>query len=125
MVILHRLSTSLSGTQGVILHDKKVICHTLELPWRFNTPNSSSIPAGVYPTFRGHSEKFGSCFYLGSVPGRVGILIHPGNSIKDTKGCILVGLDTSDFHLVNSRLAMSRLVKSLPFEFDLIVKENY
>jgi len=125
MVILNRLSTSLLGTQGVIIYDKKVLCHTLELPWRFNAPNQSSIPVGSYTTIRGVSEKHGTCFFLSGVPSRVGILIHAGNTIKDTRGCVLVGLDTSDFHLVNSRLAMSRLIKSLPLEFNLIVKENY
>lgn len=125
MVTLHRLVTSLLGTRGVILHDKKVICHTLELPWFNNVQNQSCIPAGEYLTNKTHSSKFGNCFFLNNVPNRLGILIHAGNGLSDTRGCILVGLDVLDNGISHSRLALSRLLASLPDTFTLKIKENY
>lgn len=122
---LSRVSTSHKGTQGVLVHDKNVLCHTLELPWRYNAKNQSSIPAGEYPAFKAHSDKFGRVIYVKSVPDREGILIHCGNTLKDTRGCILVGLDVDQHFLVNSRKAMNRLLDSLPDDFTLTVKENY
>ena len=124
MVTLNRVSQSLFGTKGLIIHDKKVLCHTLELPWRYNSQNQSCIPVGTYQAFKSNSPKFGKCFYLSSVPDRQGILIHVGNTLKDTRGCILVGLDTSDHDVLHSVNAMSRLYKQLPDEFTLTIKES-
>lgn len=38
------------------------------------------------------SPKFGRTWQVKDVPGRDQILIHAGNTQKDTHGCILVGL---------------------------------
>lgn len=43
------------------------------------------------------------------VPGYDGILIHPGNSAKDTDGCILVGYNKVKGGLVNSTEAFIKL----------------
>lgn len=52
----------------------------------------SRIPAGVYRCIRRFSPKHGyDVFELQGVPGRGNIEIHPGNTTKDTLGCILVG----------------------------------
>lgn len=44
-----------------------------------------------------------------NVPGYDGILIHPGNSAKDTDGCILVGYNKVKGGLVNSTEAFIKL----------------
>ena len=43
------------------------------------------------------------------MPGFTGIRIHAGNTAKDTKGCILVGENTSKGTLSDSRLWVERL----------------
>lgn len=66
--------------------------YTLENPWKDNKPWVSSIPAGDYAVSRRLSRKFGNCFEVFAVDGRSDILIHAGNTERDTSGCILVGM---------------------------------
>jgi len=79
------------GTFGVLKIDKRVFCCTLELPWRMNEMGKSCIPVGQYVAKRHNSPKFGDTFWLRNVPGRTHILIHSGNRVRDTAGCILLG----------------------------------
>ena len=41
--------------------------------------------------------------FLQQVPGFAGIMIHEGNVPKDTRGCILVGENTKQGKVLNSR----------------------
>lgn len=47
--------------------------------------------------------------YLENVPQFTGIMIHPGNTAKDTLGCILVGENKEKGKLLNSRKASDKL----------------
>ncbi len=51
-----------------------------------------AIPYGSYPVTMRYSEKF-KCSkpHIENVPGFENILIHQGNSIEDSEGCVLVG----------------------------------
>ncbi len=80
-------------------------CYTLEDEYRaVKVKAETRIPEGVYNielrTVGGFHEKylrkFGSTFHKGmlwikNVPGFEYILIHIGNTEKDTAGCVLVG----------------------------------
>lgn len=116
---LIRVHSDLLSTLGVLKYGSTVLCHTLELPWRSNDQNISCIPEGSYPVIKAISPRFGNVFYLRDVPSRSGILIHSGNSVVDTRGCVLVGLDASDQKVLQSRLAMDRLYSKLPDNFEL------
>lgn len=48
-----------------------------------------------------------------NVPGYDGILIHPGNTDKDTSGCILVGKNTIVGKLTESRATFKKLYPML------------
>lgn len=81
----------------------------------------TAIPTGIYaislntvsPKYS--KKKFfmdlckGKMPRLLNVPGYDGILIHPGNSAKDTDGCILVGFNKVKGGLVNSTEAFIKL----------------
>lgn len=68
------------------------------------------IPAGIYkieiiwsPTFKKKLP------HLISVPGFDGILMHSGNTDKDTKGCLLTGETAGTNQVLNSRIAFGKL----------------
>lgn len=85
----------------------------LELPWLANKVNVSCIPEGVYSweLVLDH-PRFGNCFYLPEVPDRSEIMIHVGNQLEDTEGCLLVGdnfLSKSPPFLMRSRESLNKL----------------
>ena len=101
----------------------EIFC-TLELPWRDNRRNISRIPAGEYEAIKYYSPKFKrTMILLLDVPERTGIEIHPGNTIDDTTGCIVVGSAWGDINndgnpdVTRSKQAMDRLLYLLPEEF--------
>jgi len=89
---LKRVALTLFGVFGVLLDAKGVpFALTLERPWLNNAVGSSCIPAGEYVCKRVNSPKFGSTFEVVNVPGRTEILLHKGNLMEDSHGCILIG----------------------------------
>jgi hypothetical protein len=90
LITIKRVATSAKGTFGVVLDKGKPFCVTCELPWKDNEPNVSSVPAGIYEAVRVQSPRFGDTFEVAGVEGRTHILFHRGNSIKDSRGCILL-----------------------------------
>lgn len=77
-----------------ILYAESEIFHILERPWRSNESNVSCICAGSYTAEfleRSSSGKYRNIFWLRNVPGRSGILIHNGNTVNHSKGCLIIG----------------------------------
>ena len=50
---------------------------------------------------------------LQNVPGFSAILIHTGNTVLDTRGCVLVGLNTKVGQLTESRATFQKLYEKL------------
>lgn len=102
---------------------------TLELAYKNNMREISSIPAGRYKVEKRVSVKHGSHFHVLEVNGRTLILIHVGNYHMNTKGCILVGsehkyLNTDkNLDVANSLQTMQKLNTILPLNFDLEIVE--
>jgi Family of unknown function (DUF5675) len=88
---LIRVGSSEQGTFGVLRIGQVPFALTLERPWRDNETNVSCIPPTEYLCRRVKSDKFGETFEVQGVERRSHILFHKGNTIADTKGCILVG----------------------------------
>ncbi|MFB2118001.1 DUF5675 family protein [Parapedobacter sp. 2B3] len=111
---LHRTYLD-GGTNGSISIGGRVICHTIELPWRDNRRNVSCIPEGRYRLELYCSRKFGDCLAVKGVPRRHGILIHPANdAATELWGCIApVTKITGEGKGIYSRIALERLEREV------------
>lgn len=70
--------------------------YTLELPFKNNAPIISCIPQGLYNVTKHNSKTHPDTWEVLNVPGREDILIHNGNYLKDTLGCVLVGFGINE-----------------------------
>jgi hypothetical protein len=123
------------GTFGTLIIDKRVVCQTLELPWKNNEKDVSCIPAQIYKCICWESPTKGKCLHILGVPGRDNVLIHKGNTIKDSEGCILVGMSVAEI-MVDGTLkdgvfpsskAMDKLLEVIGYvpgnEYEIHIKE--
>jgi hypothetical protein len=91
-VTIVRVERDEEQTLGVLFVDGRVVCWTLEPPWRANKVNVSCIPVGMYVATKIVSEDHGVTLWVNDVPGRAEILVgHKGNSVTDTRGCAVLG----------------------------------
>lgn len=119
---LYRRAKKPTYTIGKLYDGVQRLCDTLEDRVRtlidldgdgnFDSPGEgkgrvyghTAIPAGTYVIKMQYSPTFKRMMpYLQDVPGFKYIMIHPGGTDLDTKGCILVGENTIRGKLVNSR----------------------
>ena len=111
-------------TVGRLYVDGELFCNTLEdkvadvnRNGRFDGTErkgygGTAIPYGTYKVFYGWSQRFGRNLpRLLNVTAFEGILIHQGNTAKDSAGCILVGLNTKQGELTQSRYYSDKLNK--------------
>lgn len=125
-VDLIRVEDSALVTRGVVLVDGAIHCMSLELPDRSNQVNVSCIPPGTYNCVRAKSRAKGECVRVLDVPGRTGILIHKGNTTKDTEGCVLLGTTFGALWgkraVLDSRAAMEKFLGIVPDTFTLEIR---
>ena len=125
-------------TIGSLLIDDKFFCDTLEDPDRGLTSNMSvedilkvkvkgntCIPYGTYVVsldilsskysnlsrYKYAAISKGKMPRLLNVKGFSGILIHAGNTPKDTEGCILVGYNKVKGQVIDSQATWTKLYK--------------
>ena len=92
MIVVDRKRSHPRSMGGDLSVDGKFVCHTLELPWRWNEKNVSCIPPGEYAAFLRYDKPDGWRIQLLAVPGgRTGVQIHVGNYPRQIRGCVLVG----------------------------------
>lgn len=114
-------------TEGSLFIDGEFFCNTLEL---FDSGLSMQdgttaiklkkkerkicIPYGTYPVVINYSPRFKKALpLLLNVPGFSGIRIHTGNTVKDSEGCILVGIKTDDGYVAKSKETFNRLMQRI------------
>ena len=77
------------GTNGKLECEGKLICNTIELPWKNNETKVSCIPEGKYFIKKRYSNKFKWHLEIIDVKNRSLILFHPANNaLQELKGCI-------------------------------------
>lgn len=101
-----------------VIHDP---IFTLENPLR-TTKTDSRIPAGVYKCEPYSGTKYKDVYILKDVPGRDAILIHSGNTEKDTLGCILLGLGAG---MIGADPAVTNSKSALELFKTIIGKNNF
>lgn len=108
-------------TIGTLTIDyKKELFFTLELPYLDNKQNISCIPPATYKLIKYYSPKFGECFKLENVRNRTNILIHSGNNLLHTQGCILIGNQINNNGIVmDSKNALIKLLNLLKEENEI------
>ena len=113
-------------TIGSLLIDGEYFCDTLEDTvrdlnkngrfdnWETKIMHQTAIPYGRYQVVVNLSPKFKRNLpRLLSVPSFDGVLIHRGNTDKDTSGCILVGENKVKGKVINSTQYEVKLVEIL------------
>ena len=109
------------GVFGVLTVNGDPFCVTLEPPDKQNKPNKSCIPAGMYSIAQKISPSYGTTWWVKDVPGRSNIIFHPGNTLSDTLGCILLaqrfGKLFGDRAVLNSGKTFR--------EFQIMLKDDY
>lgn len=120
---LKRIARRPSYTIGQLYVDGIYLCDTIEDTDRGLTKDMSleeiqkikvksetAIPSGTYQVILNMSARFKRLLpLLIGVPGYEGIRIHPGNTEKDTEGCILPGLNKVRGQVVESRAQFGKV----------------
>ena len=117
---LKRTEKTGKATIGKLYVDDQFDCWTLEdvvreIPntpvEKWKVPGETAIPIGTYNIIVNVSPRFKKLLpRLEGVPGFNGVLIHPGNTSKDTEGCILVGMKKGIDVIYESKIAFERLM---------------
>jgi hypothetical protein len=140
-LLLKRKFKGETYTIGDLFIDGKFFCNTIEDRVRFlpkscpDTPkgiackckekvySETAIPAGTYKVSMCMSSKFKRFLpYLHNVPHFLGILIHSGNTEGDSAGCIVVGDNTVNGKVLNSRATSDKLNAILSKEKEITIE---
>lgn len=106
MLTLIRDVRTENAVMGRLYFCGKMVCYTLE-----NT--SKLIPCGLYSVQNSKSPKFKRelpLLFNSDVSASRGIRIHSGNTYKNSKGCVLVGMGRD---AVNGSLSESSLAETM------------
>ena len=136
---LVRNNTWKQYTEGKLYLDGAYFCDTLEDTDRGLDQSMSEfeikrrkiygqtcIPSGEYKVILNMSPRFKKILpRILDVKGFEGILMHAGNTVQDSSGCILLGTKSSDGVLMNSRKAVDVLIKKLETEKDITITIDY
>ena len=131
MKLTHKRFASTKGksyTIGRLYLNGAYFGDSLEPQWRDlkggepKVAGKTAIPEGTYKIIMKQSPKFGRMLpTLLNVPQFKGILIHRGNTAKDTAGCILVGENREVGKVLNSTYYEQKLVEILKHETNISI----
>jgi hypothetical protein len=117
------------------LYAKDETFQILERPWKNNARNESCIPETLDVSkpyqcvflLQSSSGKYKNVYQIKNVENRGGILIHQGNVVEHTRGCLIIGKKrgkvAGKLAVLNSRTALNEfvmLMEQKPFELIII-----
>lgn len=110
-----RKSFTDQSTIGELLVDGRFECFTLEDVVRPEKIfGETAIPDGRYRVVVTMSPRFKRRLpLLVDVPGYTGVRIHPGNTSRDTLGCLLVGRGKAKDTITGSQVAFAALMQKI------------
>ncbi|WP_036876360.1 DUF5675 family protein [Xylanibacter oryzae] len=114
-ITITRIAKKADYTIGRLTINGHRICDTLEphcINWATETKikGKTAIPEGRYRIMMKMSSKFEKQMpFLMDVPHFKGVMIHQGNTPKNTQGCIIVGYNTIRGLVLKSRQAMESI----------------
>lgn len=112
---------------GKVFVDGTFICYSIENPDRaVKIMDKTAIPEGIYKVGKRLSPHFGvEVPWIMDVPGFQDVLIHWGNTVASTHGCLVVGLRIGQLEgqraVLDSKLAWDKLA---PMIFDALSKNQ-
>ena len=128
MITLHRAyMPNDTCTVGKLTLPNGWSCYTMERPWVGNERSISCIPEGTYTMAQRVSpvvqritrKRYQSGWEIEHVAGRTYIMIHPGNYVTNSDGCLLVGRsltvhpDRGELMVTHSQDVFDELMKHL------------
>lgn len=107
---------------GKLYFNGGIVCYTLENA-------AKAIPTGLYMVQNSKSPKFKRelpLIWNVGVPASRGIRIHVGNSVKDSNGCVLVGMgrDVKKCFITESALAETMVTMLCRSVTEVIITEG-
>lgn len=121
MLTLVRYTRTETAVLGSLYLNGAFICYTLE--------NSAKlIPCGLYTVQNSKSPKFKRelpLLHNAQVPASRGIRIHVGNdAVKDSSGCVLVGMGRNGDRLTESSLAETMVTMICRNETNIVIVDG-
>lgn len=104
-----------NATIGELFINNVKFCDTLEDKIRpTKIKHETCIDAGTYQVIINYSMRFKRQMpLLINVPNFIGIRIHAGNTIANTSGCILLGINDFDNRLIASKIMFEKFFSLL------------
>ena len=136
MITLHRYYTP-HGTWGELTGPNGFHCVTMENPWLGNKRRESCVPEGIYKmrlrqstiVRRTSGGMYSEGWEICDVPGRDFIMVHPGNFVRNTDGCLLVGrdmtIDGGQLMVTHSQATFQRFMAALagPADHEIDIRQ--
>lgn len=112
---VNRESETDDATLGRFLWEENVLYYTLEpLQRAVKIWGKTAIPCGRYQILMQYSPKFSKEMpHLQNVPDFTDIMVHPLNFVKDTEGCIGIGLAKGNDDILQSQAAFADFMPRL------------
>ena len=122
MLTLVRFTRTETAVLGSLYFNGAFICYTLENA-------AKAIPCGMYSVQNSKSPKFKRelpLLYNAQVSASRGIRIHVGNeAVKDSSGCVLVGMGRNGYRLTESAPAETMVTMLCRNETKLVICEGW